>query len=60
MMALSVTPPAEEEGAEVDRAVEVEGVAVSVRGYLERSCARLLLMVVASMAHIYKKWGDLG
>ena len=59
MMALSVTPPAEE-GAEVDEAVEVEGAVVSVRGYLERSCTRLLLTVVASMAHIYEKWGDLG
>ena len=59
-MALSVTPPTEEEEAEVDGAVEARGAAVSVRGYLERSYARLHLTVVASMAHIYEKWGDSG
>ena len=30
MMASSVIPPAEDEGAEVDGAIEVRGVAVSV------------------------------
>ena len=32
MMALRVTPPAEEEGAEVDGVEEAGGVAISVRG----------------------------
>ena len=35
MMASSVTPPVEEEGAEVDGVVEARGVVVSVRGCLE-------------------------
>ena len=60
MMASSVTPPAEEEGEEVDGAVEAGGAVVSVRGYLKQSCARLHLTVAASMAHIYEKWGDSG
>ena len=60
MMALSVTPPAREEGTEMDGAVEAGGVAVYVWGYLKRSCARLYLTVAASMAHIYEKWGDSG
>ena len=34
MMALKVTPLAEEEGAEVDGAEEARGVAVSVHGCL--------------------------
>ena len=50
MMALSVTPPSEDEGAEVDGAVEVGGVAVSIWGCLGLSYAALRLMVVASMA----------
>ena len=37
MMASSVTPPVEDEGAEVEGAVEVRGVAVSVWGCLSRS-----------------------
>ena len=35
LMASSVTPPAEEEGVEVDGVVEVGGATVSVQGYLE-------------------------
>ena len=35
MMASSVTPPAEEEGAEVDGAAEAGGAAVLVRGCLK-------------------------
>ena len=38
-MASSVTPPTEEEGAEVDGALEVEGVAICVWGYLVQSYA---------------------
>ena len=60
MMASKVTPPTEDEGAEVDGAVEDGGAAISGRGYLERSYARLHLTVAASMAHINVKWGDLG
>ena len=60
MMALRVTPPAKDEGAEVDEAVEVKGVAVSVQGYLKRSCAILCLTIAASMAHMNVKWGDSG
>ena len=55
MIASRVTPPAEDEGAEVDGAVEAGGAVVSVWGYLERSCAILRIMVAASMAHIYVK-----
>ena len=35
MMASSVIPPAEDEGTEVDGAVEAGGAAVCVWGYLE-------------------------
>ena len=34
-MASRVTPPVEDEGAEVDGVVEAGGAIVSVRGYLE-------------------------
>ena len=37
MMASSVTPPAEDEGVEVDGVVEAEGVAISVHDRLSRS-----------------------
>ena len=40
-MASRVTPPVKDEGAEVDRAEEAEGVAVSVRGRLDWSWALL-------------------
>ena len=58
MMASSVTPAVEEEGVEVDGAVEYGGASVYIWGYLERSCAKLRLTVAASMAHINEKWGD--
>ena len=54
MIASRVTPPAEEEGAEVDGAEGVEGVADP--DLLECSYASLRLMVVASIAHITWKW----
>ena len=60
MMASSVTPLVEDEGTKVDGAIEAGGAAVSVRGYLERSYAKLLLMVAASMVHMKVKWKDLG
>ena len=58
MMAVSITPPAKEDGAEVDEAVEARGAAVSVRSCLGRSYAALRRMVAATMAHINVKWGD--
>ena len=50
MIALRVTPLTEDEGVEVDGAVEAEGVTVSVQGRLSQSCVSLRLIVVASMA----------
>ena len=58
MMALRDIPPADEEGAEVDGAEEVGGVAVLVRGHFSRSWASLHLMVVTFMAHMTEKYGD--
>ena len=52
MTALRVTPPADEEGADVEVAKEAEGVAVSVCGRIGRSWTSLRLTVAASMAHI--------
>ena len=54
-MALSVTSIAEDEGAEVDGAVEVGGATVSVWGCLDLSYASLRRMVATSMAHIIEK-----
>ena len=58
MIALRVTPPTEEEGAEVN-GVEGVGGAVDL-DHLERNCASLCLMVVASIVHITWKWSDMG
>jgi len=58
MIASKVTPPTEEEGAEVNGAEEVGGVAVLDR--LERSCASLHLTVAVSMAHMIWKWSETG
>ena len=55
MMTLKVTPLAEDEGAEVDGAVEAGGVAVSIQGRLDLSCALLCRTVVASIAFITVK-----
>ena len=55
MMASSVTPLVENEGAEVDGAVEAGGAAVCVWGYLGLSCAALRRTVAESMAHRYVK-----
>ena len=60
MMASSVTPPAEDEGAEVDGSVEAERVAISVWSCLGLSYVTLHQMVATSMAHMNVKWGDLG
>ena len=55
MMVSRVTPPAKDEGEEVDGAVEAGGVAISVQGRLGLSCASLHRTVVASMALIIVK-----
>ena len=56
MIASRVTPPAEEEEAEVDGAEGVGGAAVSDR--LECSCASLRLTVAASVTPITWKWSE--
>ena len=58
MIASRVTPPVEEEGAEVDGAEEIGGAIDSDR--LERSYALLRLMVAAFIAHITWKWSETG
>ena len=58
MMFSRVTPLVEEEGANVDRAIEAGGIAVPNR--LKRSYALFCLMVVASMAHMTWKWSETG
>ena len=58
MIASRVTPPVEEKGAEVDGAEGVGGA--TVPNHLERSCASLHLMIMASMAHIAWKWSERG
>ena len=58
MIASRVTPLVEKEGAEVDGAEGVVGVADPNR--LERSYASLRLMVATSMAHIAWKWSETG
>ena len=55
MIASRVTPPTEEEEAEVDGVEGVGGV-----DHLIRSCASLRLMVAASMAHMTWKWSETG
>ena len=55
MMASSITPPANDEGAEVNEAVEVEGATVYVWGRLGLSYASLHRTVAASMAPIMEK-----
>ena len=60
MMASSVTPPTEDEGAGVDGAVEAGGATFCVWGCLSLNCGALCQTVVSSMSHIYVKWGDSG
>ena len=55
MMVSSVTPPAEDEGAEVDGAVEARGAIVCVWGHLGLSCASLPRTVAVSIAPITEK-----
>ena len=56
MTASKVTPPVNEEGADMEGTEEARRVAVSVRGRFGRSWASLRLMVVVFMAHITGKW----
>ena len=58
MIALRVTPPVEEEGAEVDGVEGVGGATNPDR--LEHSCALFRLIVVVLMAHITWKWSEMG
>ena len=60
MMALRVTPPTEDEGAEVDGAKKAGRVVVSIWGHLDLSCTSLCQTIAASMALIIVKWGDSG
>ena len=58
MMSSRVTPLVEEEGANVDRAIEARGIVIPNR--LKRSYALFCLMVAASMAHMTWKWSETG
>ena len=58
MIAFRVTPPTEEEGAEVDGAEGVGGAADP--DCIDRNCASLCLTVMASIVHITWKWSDMG
>ena len=55
IMSSRVTPPVEEEVADVDGAVEAGGRRASMR----TSCASLRLMVAMSMAHMTWKWSEM-
>ena len=50
-----VTPPADEEGADVEGAEEAGGVAVSIHGNFSRSWASLRLTIATFMAHMTEK-----
>ena len=52
MTASRVTPPADEEGVDVEGAKEAGGVVVPVCGRFGRRWALLCLMVAVFMAHI--------
>ena len=58
MIVSRVTPPTEEEEAEVDGAEGVGGATDPNR--LKHSCALLHLTIVASMAYIMRKWSETG
>ena len=55
MIASRVTPPIDEEGADVEGVKKAGGVTISVCGCFSQSWASLRLMVAASMAHITVK-----
>jgi len=58
MTVLSVTPPTNEEGENVEGVEEAKGVAVSVYGRFNQSWASLRVTVATFMAHITKKCVD--
>ena len=58
MAASRVTPPTEEEEADMDGAEDAKGVTVTVRGRFSQSWASLRLMVSASMVHMMEKCVD--
>ena len=58
MMSLRVTPPIEEEGADVDGAIEARGIAVL--DHLEHSYTSLRLTIAKAMAHMTWKWSETG
>ena len=60
IMALRVTPPAEDKGVEVEGVEEARGVTISVCGHLGHSWATLRQTIAASMAHITEKCVDSG
>ena len=55
MIASRVTPPVDEEGADVEEAEEAGRVTVSVRGRFSRSWASLRLTIAASMEHMTER-----
>ena len=55
MIASRVTPPVDEEGADVEEAKEAGRVAVSICGCFGRSWASLRLTIAASMAHMTER-----
>ena len=55
-----VTPPSDEESADVEGAEGAEEATIFVRGCLGLSCAALRLTVAESMAPMAEKIGDLG
>ena len=55
MMALSVTPPVEDKGVEVDGVLEAGKAYVFVQGCLSLSYASLRRTVATSMAHMNVK-----
>ena len=60
MIVFQVTPPAKEDGAEVDGAEDMGGASVYIWGRHGLSCAFLHRTVVASMAPITEKQGEKG
>ena len=58
MTALKVTPPVDEEGADMEGVEEAGGVTTSVLGHFGQNWASLCLTVVASMAYITEKCVD--
>ena len=60
IIASMVTPPAEKEGKDGEEVEEAGGVAILVLGRFDQSWASLRRTITSSMAHITKKWSDMG